>query len=208
VIVDGVAVPLDPANDGSHRARLWHEPGRLVVQLQRRDQATSQTTDAHAGATATVRFQAQPRATPAMPFDPTRPPPPMPGAFGPAARMSEPPVKRSKAPPVASWITGGIGLVGLGLFIGFGVAAEAKASTLRECAPSCDPSDPEKRAAADEGKKNALAANVSLGIGLAGLVTGGIIWAVSATSNPKPRSEPRALSFDVAPGSARLRLTF
>lgn len=73
--------------------------------------------------------------------------------------------------PIAPIALGGVGVVGLAVFIGFGAAGNAKKADLDEqgCKPNCS------EYAVSSIKKHYIAADVSLGVGLAALVAGGVL---------------------------------
>ncbi|MSP23855.1 MAG: hypothetical protein EXR75_01560 [Myxococcales bacterium] len=71
---------------------------------------------------------------------------------------------------------GGVGVVGLGLFAGFGANSRGIYGDLEaRCAPHCGPAD---RAEADRGEAHATVANAMLGVGLVGLAAGGTLFAL------------------------------
>jgi hypothetical protein len=81
----------------------------------------------------------------------------------PKAEGAAPPPS-SRSVPAETWILGGVCVVGLVGFVGFGLSARSQASDLRSsCAPACAQSD------VDGVKRKALFADVSLGIGLVAL---------------------------------------
>jgi hypothetical protein len=90
--------------------------------------------------------------------------------------------------PTASWILGGVALAGAGSFVFFGLRAKQDVDDMRtSCAPSCDPSR------VDAARRDALIANISLGVGAAALVTAGVF--VFIVSQPAPASSsPSAVS--------------
>jgi hypothetical protein len=77
------------------------------------------------------------------------------------------------APPLASWIAAGVGVVGIGLFTGFGIASADAASQLDACRNPCPP---ELEATRDAGARDQVIANVGLGVGLTGIVTAAVLW--------------------------------
>lgn len=83
----------------------------------------------------------------------------------------------AKSIPTATWVFGGIGVVGLGMFTGFGVAGLAARGALDDlgCKPSCPSSD------VDEARSFFLIADVSLAVGLAALATAGVFLVFDST---------------------------
>jgi hypothetical protein len=88
------------------------------------------------------------------------------------AVQSEPP-EREISP--AFWIVGGAGIVGLSLFGGLGIAGLSKKGALDDlgCAPRCATED------VDEARTLFLAADVSLGVGLAALAVAPVLFFTS-----------------------------
>jgi hypothetical protein len=123
------------------------------------------------------------------------------------------PAAGASGPGAGVYVLGGIGLVALSSFAYFGLSGNSDASNLRAsgCAPYC-PKD-EVNAA----RSKLIAANVSLGVGIAALGTAVILWAVQDSSPPKSdhapaKSKPGFAGVDliVAPGAtgAELVTTF
>lgn len=66
--------------------------------------------------------------------------------------------------PTSSWVLGGVGLVGLGMFGGFGVSGKLLENTLEhECSPYCD------EARVSHVRAQYLVADIALGIGIVSL---------------------------------------
>jgi hypothetical protein len=74
---------------------------------------------------------------------------------------------------VASWVLGGLGVVGIGTFAVLRVEAGRELDSLQECSPACDP------AKSEPGRHLALGADISLGIGVAALAGAGV-WALGS----------------------------
>jgi hypothetical protein len=92
--------------------------------------------------------------------------------------------------PVASWILGGVAVVGGGGFALFAIRAKGEVDEMRTtCAPGCDPSR------VDAAKREALIANIALGVGAAALVTAGVLVLVG-----QPKSPPAAASLHLRVG--------
>jgi hypothetical protein len=91
-------------------------------------------------------------------------PAPAPAATEPTAPETPSPASGGPSPTAATWIFGGIGVVGLGAFAGLAVSARSSFDNLQKtCAPSCASSD------VDPVKRQALIADVSLGVGVVAL---------------------------------------
>ena len=115
-------------------------------------------------------------------------------AVGP--RRLEP--KRRAAPhfavPIAGWVLGGLGVASVVSFVALRSKAHSDLKMLeRTCSPTC--SDEQR----DEGKRKALAADISLGIGFAAFAAAGA-WTLGSWLTH--RSEAKA----AAPRTARLSL--
>ncbi len=81
--------------------------------------------------------------------------------------------------PVGAWVLGGVGVAGLASFAAFAVLAKNDLDDLKsKCSPNC--SDDQT----SDGRRNALIADISLGVGAAALV-GGVVWAVVGLKRSK-----------------------
>jgi hypothetical protein len=94
----------------------------------------------------------------------------------------------SGAPP-GTYVFGGVGLVALGAFTYFGLNGRADVAHLREtCAPACPKSD------VDSARGELIAANISLGVGLASLGVAAVLWLSNHSASPRT-----ATHFDFRP---------
>lgn len=173
VTIDGAMVALTDDGDGRASARVWREPG--VARIVARD-AGGTTREA----TVDLARGGDERVTLDLGGSPDE--------------EGIPP------PPPAAWIAGGVGAVGLVSFAVFGAMAESAASDLRACEPGCDPGDPANRDAVDSGQRDATIANVSLAVGVAGIATGAILWALWPEDEPSRDSAITVRSIAVRPG--------
>ncbi len=99
----------------------------------------------------------------------TRPAPPAPRKDEVAAETK--PAQGLPAPPAASWALGALGVLGLASFGYFALDARAEKSDLQDsCAPDCTESQTAPL------RHKALAADISLGVGLAALAGGTWLW--------------------------------
>ncbi|MBN4050244.1 hypothetical protein JYT28_00650 [Desulfobulbus sp. AH-315-M07] len=87
-------------------------------------------------------------------------------------------------------ITAGIGVVGAGVFAGTGLVSKQKFDSVSEACGGVKCSDPEQASVIDEGKRLELAANIGLGVGIAGIVVGGTLIAVGAASGENDSEGP------------------
>jgi hypothetical protein len=98
----------------------------------------------------------------------TRPAPPPPKG---QAAAPHKPARGLPPPPTASLVLGAVGIVGLASFGYFALDARAEKKELSDsCAPDCTDSQTASL------RHKALAADISLGIGLAALAGGTWIW--------------------------------
>lgn len=98
----------------------------------------------------------------------------------------------AKPIPPATWILGGIGVIGLAGFTAFGISARSQASDLRStCAPACEQSD------VDAVKRKALFADVSLGVGLVAFGAATYFWLAAPTETKEAKSSARKPSTTV-----------
>jgi hypothetical protein len=101
------------------------------------------------------------------------------------------PVPSRSMPGTGTYVAGGIGVLALSSFAYFELKASGDASDLRQtCAPHCAESD------VDAVRSKLLAANVSLGIGLAAIGVAGLLWFLQGSASSQPTS---SLRFDVVP---------
>lgn len=88
-------------------------------------------------------------------------------------------VGRRRTAVVAAGVVGGLGAVG---FAYFGLSARSADAALDACTPNCEPSD------VDAIRRDYLLANVSLGVGLAGVVTASVLWLTSPAAHSPARA--------------------
>lgn len=99
--------------------------------------------------------------------DPNAPPPAAPGA--PVAD-----VKPGPAVPVMTYVLGGVGILGLGSFALFRVSAVSDYNDYNaNCSPQCNPAD------VDAVKRKFMISYASLGVGIAGVVGAGLVFALT-----------------------------
>jgi len=98
--------------------------------------------------------------------------------------------------PVAAIVLASVGAVGIGGFIGFGLAGNAKRGELDTsgCKPNCSPSD------VDTIKTDYVIADVSLGVGIVSLAAATVLFVVGATSSPPKESGRLWRSLSIAGG--------
>jgi hypothetical protein len=176
VYVDGERVTARPS-DGA----IPIDPGTHAVRCELGSRASEQSVTLAQG----QRGQAVSFA-----FAPVSPPPPPPtppardtsssGAAGGGRRI-----------PVATWVLGGVAVVGLGGFIGFGLAGKSQES----CAPTCTQSQVSTL------RRDYAVADISLLVALA--ATGGALY-FALTSKPASPAPAAAVSVQPIAGGALL----
>ena len=147
--MDGKPVVLSATGDGL----VMHDPGPVKIVFRQDRYDDTHAVMAEAGKEMLVSYRPPPDVTP----QPSTPPP--------VERTSE-----SRGVPWYGWATGGVALVGVGAFVGFGLSSESTYSNLdSRCAPRCTDAE---RAEADDGRRMQTYANIGLVVGLvAGLIT-------------------------------------
>lgn len=108
------------------------------------------------------------------------------------ARRTPPPRDNRFVIPDGAWILAGTGVLALGAFAYFGIAAtNDRADLEHSCSPTCTAEQTRP------GRDKALAADITLGVGLAA-IAGSIAWAWLA--QPKPESARVTASISPTPG--------
>jgi hypothetical protein len=189
---------------------LLHRPGRVVVVVRTpAGVAVRRAATLSAGAWTTVDVdvtakEAPPAAPP--PLASTSPTQPA-SAVGPAP-VDAPARRRAWMFP-AGLVLGGVGLVGIGSFVGFGLKSRATYDDLEDrCAPRCGAAE---RDEAEGGERDAMIANVALAVGAVGLVGGVTLVALGWPQNEpgaaahRPAAPRRKLSLSFGPGGVAVR---
>lgn len=202
VDVDGEPVTLD---DTTRSALVWHEPGTANVRVVSPSGAEEvRAVAVRAGGDARVELDGDVRAPGERSEEPASGgPPPS------SAQTTTPPPGRAPAPTPppngegapesaasrtsADWtlpaagIAGGVALVGIAVFAGFGASSHSTYENLRDrCGPhACGDAE---RADADLGMKNQRIANAGLVVGLVGAAAAGTLLVVHFASGRAPTS--------------------
>lgn len=111
---------------------------------------------------------------------------PSPAAPAPAplAPVPVPASRASKPVPVATWLLGGVGIVGLGVFGYMRLKASSDYNDLsNSCSPHCNPDD------VDKVHTKYQFSYVGLGVGIAGLGSAALVYALSRNASGSPASE-------------------
>ena len=177
--LDGKAIPIDP---GRHKLRFEIEGAPPVDQPIIAKQGEKDRE---------VKVSFRPSQS-----EEVKSPYPAPAAEG----KDAPPAESDQAKPsplrLYSYIAGGVGAAGIASFAVFGIMGKSEQSDLesRGCKPNCPQSD------VDAAKTKLLIANISLGVGIAGLGTGVALFILSQPK-AKPSDDEAALHprFDVRP---------
>jgi hypothetical protein len=158
--VDGVALPLPDDGD----VLVWHVPGTATIRVRAPSGVEqSRVVSVQAGSDTRQDFDVRDAPAPVIappPIAPIPTKPPEPEA------PTEPPRGRPWAVPGAL-VSGGVGLVGLGVFAGFGLSSHQSFTDLnRRCGPhACGDAE---RSEIDRGRRNQVIANTGLVIGIVG----------------------------------------
>ncbi|MFZ5896353.1 MAG: hypothetical protein ACOY0T_35190 [Myxococcota bacterium] len=165
--LDGKAIPVDP---GNHTFK-FSNPRFPAVERQ-----------------VVIRAGEKFRQLSVM-FGGTEPAPTPAAATQTSAATPTPPAEQPAKIPVASWVLGGIGVVGLGGFVAFRMIGSSEYDQLkRECAPDCFDSD------VDRVKAKYTLSYISLGVGAAAFMGAAAIY----FAQPK-EGGPAPTAFVVAP---------
>lgn len=107
-----------------------------------------------------------------------------PTAPGTAPLAPAPEQQPSKPVPIATWLLGGVGVVGLGVFGYMRLKASSDYNDLSSsCSPHCNPDD------VDKVHTKYQFSYVGLGVGIAGLGSAALVYALSRNSSGAPTSE-------------------
>jgi hypothetical protein len=82
----------------------------------------------------------------------------------------------------AAWISGGVGLAGLASFAAFAISGQVSYDELEACRPGCPQGDEDSVAT------RFVVADVSLGVGIAGVAGAIVLWLVSRPPRGRPAS--------------------
>jgi hypothetical protein len=115
----------------------------------------------------------------------------------PSNAPAEPPAEAApkKGVPALSWVLGGVGVLGGGGYVLLSTWGKKDNEALRQCAPSC------AQSSVDRVKQRYLAADISLGVGVAALGSALVVYALRG---PREESVPaqQAYAVDVHPTTA------
>ena len=155
--LDGKALPIDP---GEHVVRV-EAPGHAAA-----EQHTIVVAGEHAQRLVVTLDDA---AAPTLATSPAPAPPP---GTAPSTSSASTGRGESKRVPVVPAVLGAVGVVGLGMFAGFGLSGRSVKSELDDshCSPRCDPSR------VDDMWRRFTIADVSLGVGLVAIAAGVIVY--------------------------------
>ena len=104
--------------------------------------------------------------------------------------------------PAITYVLGGVGVVGLGLFATFGILGTNEKSELEDtCAPNCSEAD------VDDVRAKLIAADVSLGVGIVALGVAAVLFFTAPPATPAP-APATALRFDWQPTQGGFVTTF
>jgi hypothetical protein len=189
VTIDGVNEPI--ANLNSDR---FVDPGDHVVAAGapgfRESKATVHLGEGGADSVAlTLEVDPNAAATPPQPSAGATPATPSPASAPPA-----------QSNHTAAWIAGGVGVVGLGFGVAFGLGAMGEKNTLDSaCTGNVCPAS--QRGTADTGARLGTISTVGFIVGGVGLATGAALFFLDVGGSSSESSGPRASAY-VGPGSA------
>jgi hypothetical protein len=129
----------------------------------------------------------------------TAPSPALPAPVAPIAPPAEAP-SRGGGVRIAGFVVAGLGVAGMGAFVGAGLAAKSKFASVETACGGVRCTDPKYGSVIDSGKTLQTVANVGLGLGVAGLVSGALMIALGG-----PSKAPVPASVEVGPTGLRLR---
>jgi hypothetical protein len=165
------------------------EPGAIEIELTgpsgRHDVKLLEMT----GGTAATLAMSLPEASPPTAAGPSGPEKTVLPSAPAAAVAAEP--QAGAARPL-SYVAAGVGAAGIVAFGVFGALSSAEFDKLDHACPSRTDCDPALQTHATEGQTYQTLANVSLGVGIAALVAGAVLWVISAPDDKPPTSTARA----------------
>jgi hypothetical protein len=175
--IDGA---VKPATEGD--IVLLHVPGEVTVRFKpRTGPEQSQRATLAAGVDLKMEFTSVAVSEPAA-----GPPPPPPPRTSPATATDDSPPSWTVP---AAIVSGGLALVGAGVFVGFGLESTKIYDGLKDrCAPNCGAAE---QAQSDVGKRDQTIANVGLAVGIVGVAATFAFLLVRATSGPRSASASR-----------------
>jgi hypothetical protein len=112
----------------------------------------------------------------------------------------------------AGFVVAGLGVAGMAVFGVAGMMVQGKLSTLDEECGGARCADPKYVDVIESGKTLALVTNIGLGVGIAGLVSGGLMIALGGPKKAAPAGAPgstapaAAASIGVFPGGASIQV--
>jgi tetratricopeptide (TPR) repeat protein len=157
------------------------DPGNVRITVSRPSGSEDRNVEVQAGATAVVEFEAVVVSTGGPPPNKT-------------ATPVEPSSSTFGALTIAGGVVGGVGLIGVGLFAGFGLSAKSAYDDLTDCGTECpELNEVTAEQLREDGKRDQLIANVSLGIGLGLAAAGVTLIIVDAVTGPEGKPTEGAL---------------
>jgi len=128
-------------------------------------------------------------------------------AAEPAGEAPEGSAASSRGARTWVYVTGGVGVLGLGAFTAFGLMSTAKFDELEEACPE-DRCPSARRADIDDGKRFQTFANVGLAVGVAGLGTAAALLLFGGSSEPEAKPAAAELRLGLGPGAIDLYGSF
>jgi hypothetical protein len=180
--IDGVSYPLDGKT-------IPLDPGKHVVVVESRDgtRVEKKVLLAAGEKSRLIELHVVPGGAAAgqAPSEASKP-----GAGASQAAPEAPRADRKASIPAGTWVLGGVSVVALGSFAFFGLSAKSELNKLKVCSPYCTDKQTQT------GRNDALAADISLGVGVVALA-GAVVWALVA--KPEQGEATTAAQLSIAP---------
>lgn len=126
-----------------------------------------------------------------------------------SARPAPAPEARPNGIPhrTLAWVSGGIGVAGFATFAAFGVLNNKKFDDLKDQCPGgvCPPNLTHE---ADRGRRYQAVANAGLGVGIAGIGAGLVLWLIAPSQSSKERVQARKTQIAIGPRSVTVKGRF
>lgn len=191
--LDGRALQVDP---GMHEFTFTTQSGTsvtekaLIMQGDRNRRIAVTMPSKHPAADSAPLVEAEPEAGHA---DATEAPAPATADHASASREPPNPAAPPKGVPALSWLLSGVGVLGGAGYVVFSSWGKKDNDALRrQCAPNCDP------ASVSQVKQRYLMADISLGVGIAGLGGAILVYALRGSTEEATATQ-KAYSVGVHP---------
>ncbi len=201
VAPSGTLLAVDEKSPGAVPSEaIAVDPGPHTFEAQRGERHKRVTQDAPAGSVVRVVFKDEDLVPAAVGVAPVAPVTTVTTTTPVAGVDTE--AQTRTWPPVGAWVLGGIGLVGIGVGIGFAVDRSAKNTDVANAGTACAAAGPAcDQIHSDENARDRDKALEWTGIGIgAGAIVAGVIWSAVVHKSGAPPVEA-----DIGPGRTGLR---